>query len=228
MELKNDLLTLNVTAYSGSQPVRMTAEVARPLNGPTGWFEAKGDDIQIEQALIQALPEKSREVAQSLDPRGTVNFYYRCWRDVSNQPMHQHLLLSANRCSIRYAKFPYPLSNIRGQLEMFDHHWTFRNLEGVNDAARVTGQGHLTPTLQGNELVLLLAGKDVPLEEELRDALTPNIRQVWHDLKPRGMVDLTAKVRYLSESKQLSIDVRSPAAKRNRFRRAGAFPLSPG
>jgi len=209
LELKNDRLTLNITAYSGSQPVRMTAEVTRPLNGPVGWFEAKGDDIQIDQTLIQALSEKTREVVQSLDPRGTGNFYYRCWRDDSNQPMHQHLLINANRCSIRYSKFPYPLSNVRGQLEMIDHSWTFSNLEGVNDSARVTGKGELRPSLQGNELVLYLTGKDVPLQEELREALTPNIRQVWHDLRPRGIIDLTTTIRYLSENKQLSIDVRA-------------------
>ncbi len=137
LELKNDLLTLDVTAYSGSQPVRMKAEVKRPLSGPTGWFEAKGDEIQIDKEIIKALPEKPQEVAQSLDPRGTINFEYRCWRDVADQPMHHHLRLDANRCSIRYSKFPYPINNIRGQLEMIDHSWTFRNLEGMNDSARL-------------------------------------------------------------------------------------------
>ena len=34
----------------------------------------------------------------------------------------------------------------------------------------MTCEGHLTPGLEGNELVLNFTGKDVPLEEELRDA----------------------------------------------------------
>ena len=72
LELKDDLLKVNLTAYGGSQPVRLAAEVAHPLSGPTGWFEAKGDDIQLDEALIAALPEKPREVVRSLDPRGTV------------------------------------------------------------------------------------------------------------------------------------------------------------
>ena len=45
--------------------------------------------------------------------------------------MHRHVVLDANDCSIRFNKFPYPLTNIRGRLEMFDHHWTFRNLVGA-------------------------------------------------------------------------------------------------
>lgn len=209
LDLKNDRLTLDITAYSGSQPVRLKAEITRPLSGPTGWFEAKGDDIQIEPGMIQALREdKTREVVQSLDPRGSINFEYRCWRDVPDQPMHQHLRLNANQCSIRYSKFPYPLNNVRGQLDMIDHSWTFRNLEGMNDSARITGEGGLTPSLQGNKFVLNLTGKDVPLQEELRNALTPNIQQAWLDLKPHGIVDLTAQIVYLSELRQLSVGVR--------------------
>jgi hypothetical protein len=207
LQLKNDLLTLSVVAYCGSQPVRMKAEVSRPLHGPSGWFEAKGDDIQIDNEIIKALPEKSREVALSLNPRGTVNFDYSCRRDAPDQPLHHHLRLDANGCSIRYAKFPYPISNIRGQLEMIDQSWWFRNLQGVNDSAQIFGTGDLTPSLQGNKFILNIAAKNVPLDKELHDALAPNIQQAWDDLKPQGMVDLTAQICYLAEQKQLSLAV---------------------
>jgi hypothetical protein len=209
LELKNDLLTLDVTAYGGTQPIRMKAEIARPLSGWTGWFEAKGDDIQLDKAVIQALrDDKTREVVQSLDPRGTVNFEYHCRRDVPDQPILHYLLLNANGCSIRYAKFPYPINNIRGQLKMFDHSWTFSNLRGMNESAQITGEGYLMPSLKGNEFVLNLVANNVPLDKELHDALTPNIQQAWNDLKPQGMVDLSAQICYLSEQKQLSLGVR--------------------
>ncbi len=209
VELKDDVLKVNLTAYSGSQPVRLTAEMAHPFSDPTGWFEAKGDNIQLDEALFAALPEKSRKVVRSLDPQGTVNFYARMWRHRPDEPMHKHLLVSPNRCSIRFDKFPYPLTNVRGTIEMLDGNWTFRNFEGTNDTARVTCEGHLSPGLQGKELVLNFHGRDVPLEEELRDALSPHIQQVWHDLQPRGMVDLTAEVRYLVERKQFSVGIRA-------------------
>ncbi len=208
LELKNDLVTLNVVAYSGSQPVRMKAEVRRPLNGPSGWFEARGEEIQIDKDIVKALPEKPREVAQSLNPRGTVNFEYSCRRDAPDQPLHHHLRLEANGCTIRYSKFPYPINNVRGQLEMIDHSWWFRNLQGMNDSAQIAGEGDLTPSLQGNKFTLNLAAKNVPLDKELHDALPLTIQQAWNDLKPQGMVDLQAQICYLSEQKQLSLGVR--------------------
>jgi AsmA-like C-terminal region len=206
--LKNDLLVLGVVAYSGSQPVRMKAEINRPLNGPTGWFEAKGDDIQIDKEMIKALPEKFQEVAQSLNPSGTINFDFRCWRDVAQQPMHHYLCLNPNGCSICYSKFPYQVNNIRGQLEMRDNTWTFRKLQGMNNSAGIAGGGDLMPSLKGNKFVLNLTANNVPLDKELYDALSPNIQQAWNDLKPQGMVDLIAEICYLSEQKQLSLGVR--------------------
>ena len=207
VELHDDLLKVNLIAYSGSRPVRLTAEMADAFTAPVGWFEAKGDDIQLDEALISALPEKPRKVVRSLDPRGSVNFFMRMWRNKPSERMHKHLILAANRCTIRFDKFPYPLTNIRGTMEMLDDNWTFRNFEANNDTARVTCQGQFTEGLQGKELSLKFVGRDVPLEEELRDALNPSFRQVWNDMQPRGTVDLTADVRYLAETKKFSVAV---------------------
>ncbi|MBN1395545.1 MAG: AsmA-like C-terminal domain-containing protein [Pirellulales bacterium] len=209
LELKENSLRANLVAYSGSQPVRLTAEMAHPFNDPVGWFEAKGDNIQLDEALISALPEKSRAVVRSLDPRGSVNFYLRMWKERADEPLHQHLLVGPNRCTVRFAKFPYPLANVRGRIEMIDGNWTFQHFEGTNDTARITCQGRLTSGLQGKELVLNFTGRDVPLEEELRDALSPHLKQIWLDMQPRGTVDLTAEVRYLAERQQFSVGVRA-------------------
>ncbi len=211
VEVKDDRLHMSLTAYAGSRPLRLTADVAHPFAGPSGWIEIQGDDLQLDESLLAALPEKPREVVRSLDPHGAVNFYVRLWREKPEEPMHHHLLLAANRCSIRYQKFPYLISDIRGTLETFDGNWSFRNLEGSHDKARVTFEGRLTPGSTDNELVLSLMGQDVPLGEDLRDALSPSphIQQVWHDLRPRGTVDLTAEIRYLSASNTFSVGVRA-------------------
>ncbi len=126
--------------------------------------------------------------------------------------MHQHLVLDLNGGSACFNRFPYLLTNVRGTVEMLDQNWAFRNLSAVHGAARVTCEGHLLPGLQGRELVLNFVGRDVPLEEELRNALSmrnPHIQGVWLDMRPRGVVDLTAEVRCLVEGeKKFSVGVR--------------------
>lgn len=252
IELTNESLKLAMTAYGSGYPVRLAAEVSNPLSPePTGWFEARADKLPIDDALIGALPPKSRDVVQSLEPRGVVGIYARMWRTKPNEPMRRHLVLEADRCSIRFNKFPYPITDIRGTLEMFDNDWTFRNMAGVHETAKITAEGYLRggdklksgnessgneaavagspgadfarspavaapaaivpqplpPSLQETELFLKFTGGDVPLEEELRGALSPNIQQAWLDMRPRGVVDLSAEVRYLPEQKKLSIGV---------------------
>jgi hypothetical protein len=209
IELKDERLQVNVTAYAGSQPTRINADVSNLFSAPTGWLEVKGDDIQIDKTLLSALRAKPGEdVIHSLDPRGAVNVYMRLWRNSANEPMHKHLHLTLNHCSIRYDKFPYPLGDIRGTVEMLDNQWAFRNLSATNDKAAVTCEGTFMPGLKGNELVLNFVGRDVSLKDDLRDALSPHIQQVWRDLRPGGAVDLSAEIRYLTEDKKLSVGVR--------------------
>ena len=209
LTLKDDVLKMNLTASDGHESIRLVAELNHPGPAATGWCEVRGDDVQLDDKLLAALPETARPVMQSLNARGGVSVYMRMWRDTPDEAMHKHLLLGANRCSLQFEKFPYPVRNIRGTLEMFDDSWSFRNLEGINDTGRITCDGYFSPSLEGKELRLHFTGRDVPLDEELREALRPAERQVWSAFRPRGIIDLVADVRYLAETKQLSVAVRA-------------------
>lgn len=206
--LKDNALDLNLTAASGSQEVRIDARVDHLVPEGKGWCEIRADDIQFDDKLLAALPEKAREVVQSLHPRGSMAVYARYWRDADGQPLHRHVVIQPNRCSIQSDRFPYPVHNVQGTLQQVEDLWSFRNLQGTNDSGAITCEGSLGPTMQGMELVLRFEGRNIPLDSELRDALRPNEKQVWMAFKPRGIVDLAAEIRYLSETKHLSVGVR--------------------
>ena len=100
------------------------------------------------------------------------------------------------------------MENVRGTLDILDQQWSFRDLAAAHNGARVTcKEGSFTPGLQGNELSLKIEGKDLPLDEELCHALSPHLQKVWRDLRPRGMVDVAAEIRYLPERHQVSLGV---------------------
>src|SRR5262249_16001342 len=55
-------------------------------------------------------------------------------------------------------------------------------------------------------LALEFRGRDVVLEEELRDALPVRMRQLWNDMKPKGSVNLVkADVSFSSADRQLHV-----------------------
>lgn len=222
--LKNGVFTANLTGYSGSQPVRVTAEMLDALSSPYGWVEAKGANLPIDEKLLSALQGKSQAVIRSMEPRGTVDFEVRAWRDRPGEPFHRRTLVGLNRCTMRYEKFPYPISNIRGTLEMNDGDWRFRDLEGFNHSGHLSGNGELVATPEGNRLRLSIDGEAVALENELRDALKPGMQQVWNNVQPQGIVDLHADIVYLSSRDQLSVDLRAEPRSENASIQPHYFP----
>ena len=179
--LKDGRLTVDLTASSGSRPVRVTSEVINATTDPFGWFVAEGKRLPVDEKLLGAMSPRSQAFVRSLGPRGTIDFHVRTWREGAGRPLHKHLVIGLGGCSIRYKKFPYPLGDIRGTIEMRDDHWIFHdNLTAENDTGRITCTGYMTAPQQGHELFLRFTGTNVPLDEELRNSLRPNIRRVWN------------------------------------------------
>ncbi|NQU19960.1 MAG: AsmA-like C-terminal region-containing protein [Candidatus Nealsonbacteria bacterium] len=206
---KDDLLQLHLTAFSGTRPVQLDAEIFRPTAGPTAWtghFEARSTDLPIDEKLLSALTAKSQPFIRSLNPRGTLkSVYIRTRRDQPEGTLHKDSVIEVKNCSVRYDKFPYPFHNVCGTLAMRDDHWEFRNLEGTNDTGRIKCNGTMTSPRHGSEVFLRFAATDVPLEQELHDAMSPNVRRAWDSLNPHGVVDATAEVRYLPGTKKLDV-----------------------
>jgi len=210
IRLKDDYLEAHLTAYSGSQPIRIDCTSSNITTGPIGVCELRGDEMPIDEKLFQAIiKEKPQAFLRSLHPRGTVGFYTRLERRVPRGRIHKDLVLGLNGCSIRYEKFPYPLDDIRGTVEMHDDHWTLKGLHGTNDTGRVTCNGQMTPPAEGRELFLRFVAEEVPLDEELRDALKPNVQQLWNDIRPRGTIDLVADVRHKHGEKKVDVTLRA-------------------
>jgi len=209
VSLKHGRLKANLQALSNAQPVRIAAEFDNLDGQATGWLELRAEDLPIDQKLIAALPEDARAVVAALKLRGSISAYLRLHRAAGHEAWHQHLLAVLSRCAINFEHFPYPVREVRGTLEMDDDQWWFRGLEGVNDTARITGEGRLGPGSAGRELVFRLSGDDVPLDEELRAALPRAHQQLWQSFHPRGRCDLVADVRYLAETGRMELSVRA-------------------
>lgn len=210
LALRQDRLDVNLVANSDHSELRLLGELTMREPHPVGWLEVRGDDLRIDEKLLLAMPERPQATVRSLNAHGKIHVFYRFWREAESPEVpHQHAVVTLQRCGMRFDKFPYPISDVRGTLEMNDAGWVFRDLEGTNDYGRITSSGTLTPRAEGYELVMQFGGTHVALEEELRDALNPAARQLWNDLKPRGAVNLEAEVRYAPEDRRTRLWVRA-------------------
>jgi AsmA-like C-terminal region/Domain of Unknown Function (DUF748) len=196
-------LALHLMAFAGSRPVKIEGEFQNPGPEFTGGLTISGTAMPFDQNLynaISAVQPKASVVVQSLHLGGAFNFQVECFRDdPHSKNMHQHLQVDLDHCLVRYDRFPYSLNNVVGKLEMIDGQWTFRSLEGTNHTGHVTCDGAVTPVGTGFSLALEFHGRDVVLEEELRDALPPQMQPIWNDMKPKGSFNLrSAEVNFTS------------------------------
>lgn len=206
-QVQQNRLTIDMAAYAGRQPLKIDGQFLNPGPEFTGGVKISGQDMPFDQNLYGAIaktqPTASR-VIQTLHLGGGFDFAVTCTRqDPHAEHMDQHLVVNFNRCTVQYEKFPYPLYNVTGDLQMDNGQWIFRNLEGTNNNSHVTCQGNLMKLDSGIALSLDFQGHDIVLEESLRDALPPRIRQLWNELRPKGSINLVnAAVNFTSATDQ--------------------------
>lgn len=207
LTLHDNRLKADLTAYAGGQPVKIHGSITNPGQDFTGWVEFDGANLPFDEKLFAAMSHKVSAVVREFHPQGTFNMHGRVWREDRRSVPHEHFEMRLNRCSMNYEKFSYPLSNVRGIIEHTDKVWTFRKLEGTNDTGLVHCQGTLVPVTGGTQLNLTISAENLPLEEELRDALSPNMQHLWSSLRPRGSCDVQAEISYPSATRRLGLRV---------------------
>jgi hypothetical protein len=211
VELKDNLVKIDLKAFTEGEVVRLVGEYRNPGAQAVGWLNVRGDNIRLDEKLFLALGDNCRRIVRSLNPRGTFNVSFDVWHGQESPPkVHKKVVVLLNRCSLRYEQFPYPLDNIRGTIVVEDDVWEFKDLEGTNDTGVVECHGRLVPGPAGNDLKLAFFGRGLALEDELRDALAVQsaaAARFWRDLRPRGMMNVDAVLHHVAGARKPSLTV---------------------
>jgi len=232
ISLKDDNMEVHLKVIAGGQVATIDGMVHNPDQNPTGWIDlACKQPIPIDEKLVSALIDpKAQDIVRSFCPGGSISVEGRFWRDSADEPrMHRDVKIELHNCTIRYAKFPYPLGMIQGTLEWNDRGWFFDNLSGHNDSGYITCAGSWTRSADGgSQLAMNFGGSDMPLEDELRKSLSASAQHMWSELRPRGTIDsLLVNLHYASATKHLSLDVLAEKRKENptEGRSISVFPM---
>ncbi len=89
--------------------------------------------------------------------------------------------------SIRHLRFPYSILGVRGKIKTNDSAFTLENLTGSNGRGRVLCNGRWNPD---EGLIARYICNDIQLDDELRQALRDELKEVWDGFRPRGKVEL--------------------------------------
>ena len=202
-------VAIHLTGLAGGHPVHVEATLDGTTPSAPGLVEVRGEGMRIDEALLAALPARNADIIRKLRATGTFDFVFRHERGPQfNRGFANTLGIRLARCTMAYAGFPYPLSNVTGSVRMEDGRWTIRDVSGTNDTGLVRCSGGLEPDgAGGGELTLHLTGTSVVLEQELRDALPPGLRRIWNDVDPRGTAEFTARIRHHVRDRQTEVEL---------------------
>jgi len=197
--LDDRIVTLHLTGQAGGNPVQVTGTLRLDDGGSVGHVEVRGTEMPIDDRLLAAMPAKGAEILRQLRASGTFEFVFRQDRNPSFPKGHANSLdIRLTDCSMRYVRFPYPLTKVQGAVRMRDENWVLSDLTGHNDTGVIRCSGRLVRDASGRgNLTLDLAGSQVVLDQELRDALPASVATFWDDLAPRGQANFAATVRHV-------------------------------
>ena len=233
MRYHNGVLTTSgLTAMIGEVAVQLNAQIENPGTQFTGWFTAASTDfVPFNAEVIAKLEEKPRKIVSALRPHGEVWVkQFRCERrDPSVKKMEKTIELEIRQGSVNYEKFAYPIRQVQGTLLFEQGAWTFHDLVGQHGIGRITCNGGWSPYADsGGLLTLGFDATQVPLDDELHDALQDSQRLVWDRLQPSGVLDhVEIGVTYDSLERKLGLQVTGQKWANSSASRSGAISIHP-
>ena len=189
VECVDDQLVFRVRSIDRRQQLDFKGRVTG--KGDESTFEidiSAPGDVPLDQKLLVALesiPTLSR-VVRSFQPTGFIGGIGRSERKIRRGPIEKSFDIRVKQCSIRHDHFDYPIHHINGLIQSRDSVFTFSNLTGKNGSGTVICNGGWNPT-QGLGVRFLCSS--IPLDDQLRFALKPEIREIWNGFRPRGTLD---------------------------------------
>ena len=218
-------MELKVRTSVGDKPVRVTGTVDDPGPDAVARLTFEVESLPVDAALFNALPPEVKPVVASFRPTGTVQGKANLVRlpplekgDDPRGRVRFDAWIDLNPgCSITWAGLKYPVMNLTGKLEIHPDLWIFREMKGSNGQATITAAGQVEQLNRNKpkgapdamKVDLQVRARNLPFDQQLRDALPTPWKVTWTTLNPTGASDIDATI---------AVDPRKPPRDREHYR----------
>jgi hypothetical protein len=209
-----------LTGFTGAREVDISGDWKGAGADAAVDLHVQGKDIPLDEKLLQALPRSHESLARSFHPAGLGDFDIRI-RHSPGRPageFNNHYQARIHHARMEWTEFPYLLGDVKGTLDIYPRHWEFGSFEGRRHGGLFWAQGRSLPPPPGRspadaQIQIEITGKNVPLDADLKRALTPreNLVKAWEKFVPAGSMNFTAKIDRLPRQAQdldVTVDVR--------------------
>jgi hypothetical protein len=181
---KLTLERLKAAAGVGKVECKGWADLANPQDTFAG--ELTASYLPLTKDLADKLPPGVRRLHELFQPVGAAKIQFFAEKQ-NGQWLRKHCTLEPDEISVCFKNFRYPIDRLTGIMD-----YDFLTQTSKFDAVGYTGTQPLT--IRGNwkgtgidsDAFIEIAGKDIPLDSKLLDALTPNIQRQALSFHPVG------------------------------------------
>ncbi len=206
LRFDNDrVATDGLSGRIGGQRLSVAFDQMRGGRPGATWLQMAADGpVAIDSPLLASLTPMGQPTSRlesfvrTLAPSGSVHLVAARFDRNEQGKTRKSLDLRVTGGSLRYKTFPYPLYDVRGQITVHDDWVRLVGFQASNtDNAKILCDGSFLamprdqphPTDGDWQLALQFKTRDLPLDETLRAALSPDSRDLWDQLSPTGVVD---------------------------------------
>lgn len=200
--VKHDLRALktdvDLTAFAGERPVSIKGAWEGQGEQSQCRLDIAATEVIIDEKLLNALPAAPQKRVRGFNPTGKVDIKYHLSKEAGGEFRNEYHL-RVHGAAARWDLFPYDLEIVSGLIDVYpDNHLEFRDFQASHkNGGKLFLSGRAFPRPDGTPgLVLELAGKQVALDEDLKQGLTgiPGLAKTWDALRPRGRMDFAAVI----------------------------------
>jgi hypothetical protein len=195
----------------GRSPAAAAARAFLPARSEcpagSGRFElhAAAAGLELDRNLREAVGPTVRRYWDMLRPEGSLDALLRISGELKDGAEHRiEADLTARGMSMRPTDFPYALTDIRGTVAVRPDEVRFDNVKARHGPAEWTLGGTLRAGKDATQAEFRLGGKKAVLNDELRAALPPAVRDGLRGLDPRGTFDIEVNLAGTAEGGRVS------------------------
>jgi hypothetical protein len=214
-----DRLDVDLVGYAGDQPVfiKATTTGGRPDFACT--IDVWGKNVPLDATLLGALKAPSLNpkiyaLAESFNPTGLADFHVHS--DWQREPAGREgghygnrYVIKFHDASVTYREFPYRLEQVEGTLDIRPDHWEFHDFKGRHGACTFITSGRSRRDGDKEHIDVVLKGRDVPLDRDLRESLLKEqMQRTWATFNPEGTIDFDGTIHLVAEKgRELEPDI---------------------
>ena len=222
-----DVCTFDVRSLMGKQEIEIKGVAKNFGTSPTYEINISVPGaLPIDQKMRDAIDAKPKlaKVLRSFSPKGHLAGIGTIKKLVGDGPVSKTFAIRLKQCSMQHDKFDYPIQNITGLVTVENDNYTFSDLSGNNSSGKVTCNGTWNPI---NGLNTRFICNSVPLDDQLKFALKPNLREIWKGFRPRGTLDFIRIDMRLPIGRAIELDVEAAMNKPQNKTEANYISINP-